>query len=62
LTPSNYKVEETEKSTGLVAITYKEIIEWIRNAKIEDELEGTYLQYLLSYIEVLEMKPLSRTK
>jgi hypothetical protein len=57
LAPSSYKIQEMEKPQGLFTISYKEIIEWIQEAKIENEIEAAYLQFLMSYIEVLEMKP-----
>jgi hypothetical protein len=58
LAPSTRVVSENEKPEGLITISYKEIIEWIKNTSIKCEFENTYFQHLLLYIEVLEMKPL----
>lgn len=57
LSPSSYVVPRKERPDGLVTISYKEIIEWIKNVSVNSEFETSYLRYLLSYIEEMEMMP-----
>lgn len=57
LSPSSYVLSEIDKPDGLVTISYKEIIEWVKYLRIDYEFENAYWKYLLSFIEEMEMKP-----
>lgn len=57
LSPSTYSLNDKDKPRDLVKITYKEIIDNIRQSSCDNEFESTYLQYCLEYFEVMEMKP-----
>lgn len=59
LAPSTYSLRDNEKPDFLIIIRYKEIIDWINSLAVKDDFESNYLQYLLKYIEVLEMSPLN---
>lgn len=59
LSLSTYKLQDSQKPQKLSEITYKEILDWLKTSKFEDEFEKNYTEYLKQYIEELEMKPIT---
>ena len=61
LSPSTYYIKREDEPDGLIKLSYKEVIQWIKDnqANFHSQFEINYFDQLKNYMEDLEMKPFS---
>lgn len=60
LAPSRYHLPSDQAPKGMIKIDYRQIIDFFKNYKLENEFETRYVESAIEFLEVLEMKGISQ--